>query len=125
MRGGTNLRGRGDDPKHVHQRGVLVVDPRPVPTPVSGAGSAMCVSSGARGCHGFREGNSLPRQYVDVESACLDTAVKYIGAMPNLLNKTIAAHWSGVRDAILATTAALVAEHVPVGRHPPLRSQMF
>jgi len=35
----------------------------------------------------------------------------YTGVMPNLWNETIEAHRREVREAILATTAALVAEH--------------
>ncbi|MBT2325256.1 TetR/AcrR family transcriptional regulator [Variovorax paradoxus] len=37
--------------------------------------------------------------------------VTYIGMMPKLWNETIEAHRREVRDAILDTTAALVAEH--------------
>src|SRR5437667_6777863 len=42
---------------------------------------------------------------------CLDAAGKYTGAMPKVWNETIEAHRREVRDAILHTTAALVAEH--------------
>src|SRR6266581_2449916 len=41
---------------------------------------------------------------------CLDVAGKYTGAMPKLWNETVEAHRREVRDAILDTTAALVAE---------------
>ena len=60
-------------------------------------------------------GNSLSRQYVTVKSKCLDIAITYIGVytgvVPRLWNETIEAHRRAVRDAILYTTAALVAEH--------------
>src|SRR5712692_2393831 len=46
-----------------------------------------------------------------VKSDCLDTVVTYTGGMPKLWNETIEAHRRAVRDAILDTTAALVAEH--------------
>jgi AcrR family transcriptional regulator len=39
------------------------------------------------------------------------TDVAYIGVVPRLWNQTIEAHRRQVRDAILDTTAALVAEH--------------
>jgi AcrR family transcriptional regulator len=42
---------------------------------------------------------------------CLATGVKYTDAMPKLWTETIAAHRREVREAILDTTAALVAEH--------------
>src|ERR671911_3031815 len=35
----------------------------------------------------------------------------YTGVMPRLWNETIEAHRAAVRDAVLDTTAALVAEH--------------
>lgn len=38
-------------------------------------------------------------------------AVTYAGVIPRLWHQTIAAHRRGVRDAILETTAALVAQH--------------
>jgi AcrR family transcriptional regulator len=55
--------------------------------------------------------NSLSRQYVDFKSLCLDVVVLYTKVMPKLWNETIAAHRATVRDAILDTTVALVAEH--------------
>jgi AcrR family transcriptional regulator len=64
----------------------------------------MCVSSVARR-------NSFTRQYVFVKSECLDIVVSYIEAVPKLWNETVEAHRRAVRDAILDTTAALVAEH--------------
>lgn len=42
---------------------------------------------------------------------CLDPDVAYTRVMPRLWNETIDAHRRAVRDAILDTTAALVAEH--------------
>ena len=44
---------------------------------------------------------------------CLDapSGITYTGVMPNLWNQTIEAHRREVRDAILDTTAELVAEH--------------
>src|SRR5919199_2846571 len=72
----------------------------------------MCASSVARDCKGFiLEGISLSRQYVVVKSACLGIAIMYTGAMPRLWNETIKTHRAAVREAILDTTAALVAEH--------------
>ena len=45
------------------------------------------------------------------KSVCLDTAITYTWMMPKLWNETVEAHRREVRDAILDTTAALVAEH--------------
>ena len=56
-------------------------------------------------------GKSLARQYVDVESSRLDHAAAYTRVVPKLWTETIAAHRREVRDAILETTAALVAGH--------------
>jgi len=55
--------------------------------------------------------NSLSRQCVYFKSRCLGIVVMYTGVVPNLWNETIEAHRAAVRDAILDTTAALVAEH--------------
>jgi AcrR family transcriptional regulator len=57
------------------------------------------------------DSNSLSRQYVCVNTNCLTNVVVYTGVVPNLWNETIEAHRAAVRDAILDTTAALVAEH--------------
>src|SRR5581483_8088737 len=67
----------------------------------------MWLSSGARRCRSklYRDGVSI----ADIE--CLGTTVKYTGVMPKLWVETIEAHRREVRDAILDTTAALVAEH--------------
>lgn len=43
--------------------------------------------------------------------SCLAAGVKYTEVMPKLWTETIEAHRREVRDAILDTTAALVAEH--------------
>src|ERR671912_2204485 len=59
----------------------------------------------------LHDGNSLSRQYVYVNSTCLDIVVVYTGVVPKLWNETMEAHRRVVRDAILDTTAALVAEH--------------
>ncbi len=53
----------------------------------------------------------LSRQNVYVKSLCLPIVVAYTEVMPKLWNETIEAHRRAVRDAILATTATLVAEH--------------
>ena len=42
---------------------------------------------------------------------CFDSAVTYTAVMPKLWNETVEAHRAAVRDAILHTTAALVAAH--------------
>jgi AcrR family transcriptional regulator len=57
------------------------------------------------------DGNSLSRQYVAVQPWCLAIVVMYTGVVPKLWNETIEAHRRAVRDAILETTWALVAEH--------------
>jgi AcrR family transcriptional regulator len=59
----------------------------------------------------IHDGNSLFRQYVVVKSECLNIVVMYTGVVPKLWNETIEAHRRAVRDAILETTWALVAEH--------------
>jgi AcrR family transcriptional regulator len=59
----------------------------------------------------IHDGNSLSRQYVDIKSECIDIVVMYTEVVPKLWNETIEAHRRAVRDAILDTTAALVAEH--------------
>jgi AcrR family transcriptional regulator len=53
---------------------------------------------------------SLSRQIVTIKSQCISFVVMYTGIMPKLWNETIEAHRAAVRDAILDTTAALVAE---------------
>ncbi len=59
----------------------------------------------------IHDGNSLSIQYVDIKSECLDIVVMYTGVVPRLWNETIETHRRAVRDAVLETTAALVAEH--------------
>jgi AcrR family transcriptional regulator len=54
---------------------------------------------------------SLGKQYVSVKSACRPPAVTYTAMVPKLWTQTIEAHRREVRDAIMDTTAALVAEH--------------
>jgi AcrR family transcriptional regulator len=44
-------------------------------------------------------------------SGCSDNIAAYTAGVPRLWNDTIQAHRAAVRDAILDTTAALVAEH--------------
>jgi len=66
-------------------------------------------------CQSFKvlihDGNILSRQSVEIKSYCIDTVVPYIGVMPKLWNETIEAHRLAVRDAVLDTTAELVAEN--------------
>jgi AcrR family transcriptional regulator len=54
---------------------------------------------------------SLARQRVGDKPVCLRTVVMYTPMVPKLWTQTIEAHRREVRDAILDTTAALVAEH--------------
>jgi AcrR family transcriptional regulator len=51
------------------------------------------------------------RHYVAVKSECPESVVTYCGLVPKLWNETIDAHRQAVRDAILDTTASLVADH--------------
>src|ERR671932_446077 len=72
----------------------------------------MCASSVVRDCQGvILEGISLSIHCVVVKSACLDITIMYTGAVPRLWNETIKTHRATVREAILDTTAALVAKH--------------
>src|SRR5215212_4814057 len=59
----------------------------------------------------IHDGNSLSRQYVTVKSECINIVVMYTEVVPKLWSETIEAHRREVRDAILETTWALVAEH--------------
>ena len=59
----------------------------------------------------LHDGNSLSRQRVYVNSECLDIVVVYTEVVPKLWNETMEAHRRAVRDVVLDTTAALVAEH--------------
>jgi AcrR family transcriptional regulator len=59
----------------------------------------------------FMTANSLSRQHVFIKSECIDTVVMYTVLVPKLWNETIEAHRAAVRDAILETTWALVAEN--------------
>jgi AcrR family transcriptional regulator len=54
---------------------------------------------------------SLSIHFVSVKSPCLHTVFVYISNVPKLWSETIDAHRREVRDAILSTTVALVAEH--------------
>ena len=58
-----------------------------------------------------RTGSSLSRQYVYFKSQCLVIVGLYTALVPKLWNETIEAHRRAVREAILDTAAALVAEH--------------
>src|SRR6266851_3046479 len=90
-------------PNTFTQRGVLVSELE--------SGSAMSLSSVARGCRGDRDRGSL-RYNVSLSRHSVSTAaLPYTGVMPRLWKKTIEAHRREVRDAIQDTTAALVAEH--------------
>ena len=71
----------------------------------------MCVSSRLVVTALICDVNSLSRQLVYIKSLCLDIVVVYTKVMPRLWNETIEAHRRAVHDAILETTAALVAEH--------------
>ncbi len=80
--------------------------------PVSGGGSAMCVSSPRAVVKVIiLEGPSLSIHYVTVKPICIAIVVIYTRVVPNLWNETIEAHRAAVRDAILNTTAALASEH--------------
>jgi AcrR family transcriptional regulator len=68
----------------------------------------MCASSVVAGGHG---GDSLSRHNASVESERCEVVVAYTGGVPRLWTQTIQAHRNQVRDAILDTTAALVATH--------------
>jgi AcrR family transcriptional regulator len=57
------------------------------------------------------DSNSLSRQYVSVKTICFHIVVMYTRVVPRLWNETIEEHRREVREAILATTCALVAEH--------------
>ena len=57
--------------------------------------------------HGVHEQVTI----VHTASFCIDTGIAYTEAMPKLWHETIASHRREVREAILDTTAALVAEH--------------
>jgi AcrR family transcriptional regulator len=57
------------------------------------------------------DGVSLSRQSDYLKSECCGSVAAYTVEVPRLWNDTIQAHRTAVRDAILDTTAALVAEH--------------
>ena len=56
-------------------------------------------------------GPTLPDSLSPDRAVCREHVVAYTGQVPRLWNETIEAHRSEVRDAILDTAAALVAEH--------------
>src|SRR5215207_4360378 len=88
-------------PTTVTQRGV----------PLSGCGLATCFSSLSpyfMTATAYQDTLSLSSQYVSISSSRI---LRYTGVMPKLWNETIEAHRREVRDAILETTWALVAEH--------------
>jgi AcrR family transcriptional regulator len=59
-------------------------------------------------CHGD---SSLSRHSDYVEPKCSRCVAAYTAGVPRLWNDTIEAHRAAVRNAVLDTTAALVAEH--------------
>jgi AcrR family transcriptional regulator len=72
-------------------------------------GSAMSVSSSVAGR--LREPGQFTRHNVFVKSECPTDDVAYTLVVPKLWNETIEEHRREVREAILDTTVALVAEH--------------
>src|SRR5574341_922652 len=64
---------------------------------------------------------SLSRQYVSVKPVCPAIVVVYTGVVPRLWTETIEAHRHAVHEALLDTTAALVAQH---GLHAVTMSQI-
>jgi len=92
-----------DDPEHFYPAWCARVG-RPV--------SHLCLLSSGLVVEVFIHDNgSLMRRCVIIKSCCLDIVVVYTGEMPRLWNETIEAHRAAVRDAILDTTAQLVAEN--------------
>src|SRR5262245_17513296 len=84
----------------------------------------MCVPSSARQWGaGIVFGGRSSLQYIVslVKSYCIDTTIVYNVSMPKLWSETITLHRREVRDAILDTTVALVAEH---GLHAVTMSQI-
>ena len=59
----------------------------------------------------IQDNGSLTRRSVIIKSFCLDIVVVYTSDVPRLWSETIEAHRAAVRDAILDTTAELVAEN--------------
>jgi AcrR family transcriptional regulator len=60
------------------------------------------------GCH---DHDSLSRQNDYLKAGCFDIVITYTAGVPRLWDDTIQAHRHQVREAILDTTAALVATH--------------
>lgn len=59
----------------------------------------------------LNDDGSLSIHFVYIKTECIDSVVTYTRIVPKLWNETIEAHRRAVRDAILETTWALVAEH--------------
>ena len=100
----------GDDPEHLHPAWWAGVGP--------GSGSRLLGVGGVGqpwACplsHGALDiVREFTRHYVSVNSECRSSSSRILGPVPKLWNETIEAHRRAVRDAILDTTAALVAEH--------------
>ncbi len=71
----------------------------------------MCLLSSCVAVEAYiYNGCSLYRQYVSIKSECLDIVGMYTEVVPRLWNETIETHRRAVREAILETTGALVAE---------------
>jgi AcrR family transcriptional regulator len=88
-------------PTTLTQRGAPVVDPR--------SGSAMRISSSVGGsCHRSQFMKTLCLCQIRVSSP---PPSRILRVVPKLWTETIEAHRREVREAILDTTAALVAEH--------------
>ena len=93
----------GDDPEHFHPAWCAGIGRR--------ASHVGLLSSGVVAEAFLNDGNNLSIHYVYVNTVCIDIAVTYTGVVPKLWSETIEAHRRAVRDAILETTWALVAEH--------------
>lgn len=61
--------------------------------------------------HDFQNAVHFTIHDVSVNTPCLGSGIVYTAQVPKLWNETIEAHRREVRDAILETTAKLVAEH--------------
>src|SRR5215212_11693653 len=59
----------------------------------------------------IRDKDSLQYSMSQCQTYCLNVAIVYTESVPRLWDETIEAHRAAVRDAILDTTGALVAEH--------------
>ncbi len=95
-------------------RRVPVIDAREVPAHLLGVTAELdevttrTIGSNTR----FRDHHSnLSRHSVSVNTDRIDVGIAYAAFVPKLWTDTIDAHRREVRDAILATTMALAAEH--------------